>query len=214
MHVCMHAYNVSRIHAYMCVYIYIYIYITNTDNCKRIHIHINIHIHIHKHIHTCTQTAAEMERGIVRRRMEGWYAEAVASSEPARSADGNGAASETHNKETSSHSHNKAVDFSPVLQALQAKLASLTQENITLRETVKELEQAMGAVEEQYQQRLKEALAHVSMDRREHVRNVIQSIRVKERQERAMYRHLTSERLHEQVDTLCVGDACPVSVRG
>ncbi len=141
-----------------------------------------------------------MERGIVRKRMEGWYADAV-SSTPESTGHVNGASNGTASKGDHSD-HNKMVDFSPVFQALQAKLASLTHENITLRETVKELEEAMGAVEEQYQQRLKEALAHVSTDRREHVRNVIQSMRIRERQERAMYKHLTGEKLHDQVKQL------------
>ena len=42
-----------------------------------------------------------------------------------------------------------AVDFSPVLQAVQGKLAALTQENIGLKETVKSLQHQLSEVDQQ-----------------------------------------------------------------
>ena len=50
-----------------------------------------------------------------------------------------------------------AVDFSPVLQAVQGKLAALTQENVGLKEEVKTLQQQLSEVDQQYEVRLQSA---------------------------------------------------------
>lgn len=95
--------------------------------------------------------ASELDRSVVRRRMEGWYTNPAPAPAPEGASDVGGA---------------PKVDFSPVLAALQGKLATLTQENIGLRGRVDELEEAMGNMDDEYRRRMGAALESVSEEKR------------------------------------------------
>ena len=97
--------------------------------------------------------ASELDRSVVRRRMEGWYSSTSASSAPVPQGGESGAAT-------------AAPDFSPVLAALQGKLATLTQENIGLRGRVGELEDAMASMDDEYRRRMETAMESVSQEKR------------------------------------------------
>ena len=95
-----------------------------------------------------------------------------------------------------------AVDFSPVLQAVQGKLATLTQENIGLRDTVATLSQRLADADRQCQQRLDAAEDKFEEQKAEEVRKVTQALRIRDRQQEAFSSRGEKKKLALEVESL------------
>ena len=95
-----------------------------------------------------------------------------------------------------------AVDFSPVLQAVQGKLAALTQENIGLKETVATLQQQLSEVDQQYELRLRAAESKLHLEKEDEVRRVSQALRIRERQQEAWGKKSEMHKRNKEIDAL------------
>ena len=95
-----------------------------------------------------------------------------------------------------------AVDFSPVLQAVQGKLATLTQENIGLKDTIASLQQQLADLDRQYQDRLQTAETKLQEEKADEVRRVTQALRIRERQQDAFASKGIRDKLSKEVEAL------------